>query len=240
MKKLLLLLIVFLPLCGTVVAQNNGFLGRHFMAGYQVHAFPRTFDIIDAVDAPGVVQVPTINFSHEIHASAIVGRYTTLQLSYLRAGYNAVRYERYNLPEVATIEFESNGFGAAVLLYMKKKSSPLAPVGSYIKLQAQYLTFTMNDPVGAMETEWYDTPITPSPKSFTGQSGRVVVGKGRTRVIKERVIVDYGADLMVGLGRKVFDSYGEQRYDDRYYNVAGMALQAPTLNFHLGVGGLLF
>lgn len=239
MRKIFLagaLALIVLP--GLIHAQNAGFLGRHFTATYHLHAMPR----LDIYYAEYMVPQKRVDFRHELQASAIVGRFTMLHGIYQTASYDALRYFKYD--REGEIDFKMNAFGAGISLYNKFGPSPLAPVGNYFKMQALVVKFRLTDEQGLYNFDEWSMPdtVSPSRREALGTSVRFGLGFGRTRVIKERIIIDYGLESDIGL----LNSVEEQDPDNPYYPYGGVSqalnfgLRPLGISLRLGVGGLLF
>lgn len=238
MKKLLLLLAAFVSLGSAAKAQNNGFLGRHFMLGYNLQVMPRTFLLRDLRDLD---QRPYISLSHQVNASGIINRYTSAQVFYSYGNYTALKYTKEGHIEHAPISCVTNTIGGGFYFYMKKHSSPLAPVGSYLKLALSQSSYTIRDEAGLFDYDDYFTPADHIAEEFKGNCTQLSFGKGRTRIIKERVVVDYGADFTMILQRSLEHSSGSDDFNfSRYERAVAVGLQANMFTIHLGVGGLLF
>jgi hypothetical protein len=237
-----ILLGVFLSF--SAFGQNNGFLGRHFLLTYNLHTMPR---------APIVVLESTvpkfgIALRHELQGSAIIGRFTIVNASFHFGKYEAMEYERtvYHGQEQKKynekVDFSAKGAGLGFSFYNKLGPSPLAPVGNYIKVHMLYLGYKLIDETGALYyIESVNSTSGPVKYEVTGSSVRFGMGYGRTRVIKERIVIDYGIESDVGLSKKVDKTLPNPDYELAHpLELTGFGLRPMLFSVRLGVGGLLF
>lgn len=259
--KLVLLLILFVS---GLYAQNSGYMGKKMIAGYGFHMSPGYFgtqgeNIINKIHE-GYVEYATskrfvlgaaTRFYKTIYANqrnvsifSIYGNYVPTQVNSNPQGY-------YNMK------------GANYLLYGKLfKSGYVAPWGRYFMFGATLNTFQANyDPsimkvlvreeaYGTFGTakEYYYSNFGLTHQSFVKFD--LLIGFGRTRMIADRVVLDYGFNAnAIALARVLFDvisdldrtsEEGLPPYDYVAKTSASRVRALNRFNVFLRIGFLLF
>jgi hypothetical protein len=253
MKMAKRFLLSFFLLAGTfsAFAQNAGYMGKHFIVGYRPHVMPYRGWVREPFadyDRIGTHRDPGIALWHEGEASFIVGRRTMLGVFAHHATrstnydfsideYGDGTYHRYKTSGVYSSAITSAGLG--VTLYNKFGPSPLAPVGTYIRLKAYATHFYFSDPVGALFA-YDETKIKPNYEE-SGLGCGIGLTYGCSRVVRNRILFDYGVDVNFPLTDFVHMATGGYRGsgDFREEEIAESEWQ-QFFSFRFGVGGLLF
>lgn len=212
--------ILFVLCAASAFSQAPGYMGKRFVAGYGLYANPR---LSESGGSPGV------NLTHEgfLEFAMKKGVSVGASVRFNNAMYTNTRNVNVYTDNYAQQENSPNGFttvkGRNYALYFKfYKRNYVAPWGKYFMLGATLNTFKATyDPdmmyVTLTSNYNHSDKIYYSDFGPTTQSGMrfdIMFGNGRSRVIADRIILDYGYTVnLIGMTMAIFDSADTPLFD---------------------------
>ncbi len=245
----------------TCFAQTPGYMGKRFVVGYGINASPR---LVASGGKAG------INLLHEGFIEFAMKKNVSVGFSAkfyntMYANTRDVKVFDYSSSSIDQLNNNPTGFTSIkarnYALYFKfYKENYLAPWGKYFILGATLNTFESTyDPdnmyvsVSARDYSTYDyTNTYYSDFGSTTQSYKrfdIMIGNGRSRIIGNRVILDYGYTInLLALTATVFDAPDDNIGDSNYLSMseyiektsAARIRGVNRFNVFLKVGVLLF
>jgi hypothetical protein len=254
MKKIkLIVLLAFVCVTAQLFSQTPGYMGKRFVLGYGLYANPR---LMPSGGGYGV------NLLHEAYLEFAMKRSVSVGFSarFYNGMYTNTRAVSVNSNSYSSQNNHPNGFtnikGRNYALYFKfYKRNYVAPWGKYVLVGATLNTFkTTYDPdnmyVSATNNyygEQYLSDFGPTTQSYSRFD--IMFGKGRNRIIANRVKLDYGYTVnIIGLSAALFDVDDSGFLDSGYLGMsdyiektsAARVRSINKFNIFLKVGVLLF
>ncbi len=222
--------IILISFCITVCAQTPGYMGKRFVAGYGLYASPGYI---------GSAGTKPVNILHEGFVEYAIKKRISIGLSArfyknIYANTRDVDLGRYN-SNFTQIDKNPTGItnirGRNYMLYFKFfKSRYLAPWGRYFILGATLNTFTASYDPDHMSVSVLSSPYSYSssgsatyslysdfgPTAQTFKKFDILIGWGRSRIVANRIMIDYGVNLNLwALTATVFDAPDDNLSQDQ-------------------------
>lgn len=243
MKKALIMILALASITRSY-AQNPGYLGKHVMLTYDLHTMVRMGFFDNSYER-------ALEFRHEAQVSTILGRFLMANATVQYATNNSYFYEaeapKPGAPDElityqSQLKFSNIGIGVGISRYNLLGPGPLAPIGNYVKGHLMLNSFHIVDTAGQYGY-WYSQNTLPDfiKQDALGIGLAAGVGFGRTRMIGETIVIDYGLEsdwtfLKIMQGANEGETYSKKAYR----RLAGDYFNGHTFSIRLGVGGLLF
>jgi hypothetical protein len=244
MKKTLIVILALASFTRSY-AQNPGYLGKHVMLTYNFHVMPRVGILVG-------VPINSLEYRHEAQASVILGRFTVVNatVQYTKDNshwYNAIAPKPGGTSWETTsykshLLYTNLGIGLGISRYNILGPGPLAPIGNYVKGHVMVNNFHAVDTVGQFGYSFSRSSMsTHTRHDVFGLGFAIGAGIGRTRMVGEMLIIDYGLESDWTLVQVVKPKNDDGNYHrSTFRGLSQGVLLGHTFSFRVGIGGLLF
>ncbi len=232
-------LIVFSFFVTTILAQSSGYMGKHFVINYGIHASPTIIGasknnttLLGNLESPGSAepQVITFNNLHEFSLDYVKSNKLVVELNvkYYKTAYdnNANlnnRGSNFDFSGSPAGYYSIRGLSYA-LIFKKYNSKYVAPWGRYVLFGPVINTVktTYDENMNKRARYKGSNSTIDSVLSYFGDKEQkfigfnLIFGWGRSHIIKDRIVVDYGASLQLfSLVSLPFDILNLNAIDDK-------------------------
>ncbi len=222
MTKKQIFLLVLISISVSFFAQSEGYMGKHFVVNYGIHLSPAIIGasknnttLLGSLENAGSAEtgVITLNNLHELSLDYIKSNKWVIEFN---AKYYKTAYDNSNPVNAYTSNFNPNGNKPAnyysirglsyALIFKRYKSKYVAPWGRYIMFGP-----VVNTVKTSYDEQMYVKGYSNSGSNYSNNVAlydfgdkeqnfvgfNFIYGWGRSRVIKDKIVIDYGASLQV-------------------------------------------
>jgi hypothetical protein len=204
-------------------AQVPGYMGKKFILSYCPSITPNVTEFTNSSDLP--LKIYT---KHVFQADYTIGRNMEIGL---HAGFMRHKAAIEITPK-NVVWWKFNGYNVGANLKMHLfNDNPVAPLGSFVKLNFQRLQYTLIDEYGVYEE---DTSM-PKRVEYTYGGYGVGIGVGVRRIFNDKITLEAGFD-----GNIVLIPDTNSNNDDYNSDASYFIFSKNFLTYNVGVGVLLF
>ena len=249
MKRFILASTIFcICACTSLKAQIPGYMGKRFTLSYNAYMAPNLGAILGLNDVNREVKIPLrLNTKHIIEADYVIGRRVSagFELGFMRHNVPYI-YEVHSIVDPQYQSYRStsqlgnvdlNGFAVGInfKFYDLFSKNTLAPLGSYLVLNVQRLSYNLTDELGAANKEFISDTVKAIPVTAKNSGFMFGIGFGTKRIYYNKVTLDFSLNSGIAvILPKEESAPGAGDIITEY------ALSRHFLMYKIGIGGLLF